>query len=113
LRFPDNVFTTSVPLPLKRGWNQIGNPYPYPLVLGQVVVVAASDPRRSISFFEAAQRGVIRGVLYYWDEFSREYKFTSDPNTPLLPHRGYWIKANEDIEFVYRPCFCRALALAG
>lgn len=113
LRFPDNVFTTSVPLPLKRGWNQIGNPYPYPLVLGQVVVVSTSDPSRSISFFEAAQRGVIRGVLYYWDEFTREYKFTSDPNTPLLPHRGYWIKANEDIEFVYPPVFLPGTGFGG
>ena len=113
LRFPDNVFTTSVPLPLKRGWNQIGNPYPYPLVLGQVVVVSASDPSRGISFFEAAQRGVIRGVLYYWDEFTREYKFTSDPNTPLLPHRGYWIKANEDIEFVYPPVFLPGTGFGG
>jgi hypothetical protein len=113
LRFPDSVFNTSVPLPLKRGWNQIGNPYPYPLVLGQVVVVAASDPRRSLSFFEAAQRGVIRGVLYFWDEFSREYKFTSDPNTPLLPHRGYWIKANEDIEFVYPPVFLPGTGFGG
>ncbi|MCL6534554.1 MAG: hypothetical protein K6U77_00640 [Armatimonadetes bacterium] len=113
LRFPDNVFTTSVPLPLKRGWNQIGNPYPYPLVLGQVVIVPASDPSRSISFFEAAQRGVIRGVLYYWDEFSREYKFTSDPNTPLLPHRGYWIKVNEDIEFVYPPVFLPGTGFGG
>jgi len=113
LRFPTNVFNTSVPLPLKRGWNQIGNPYPYPLVLGQVVVVAASDPSRSISFFDAAQRGVIRGVLYYWDEFSREYKFTSDPNTPLLPHRGYWIKVNEDIEFVYPPVFLPGTGFGG
>jgi len=113
LRVPTSVFDTSVPLPLKRGWNQIGNPYPYPLVLGQVVVVAASDPRRSLSFFEAAQRGVIRGVLYYWDEFSREYKFTSDPNTPLLPHRGYWIKANEDIEFVYPPVFLPGTGFGG
>jgi hypothetical protein len=113
LRFPDSVFTTSVPLPLKRGWNQIGNPYPYPLVLGQVVVVSTSDPSRSISFFEAAQRGVIRGVLYYWDEFTREYKFTSDPNTPLLPHRGYWIKANEDIEFVYPPVFLPGTGFGG
>jgi hypothetical protein len=113
LRVPTSVFDTSVPLPLKRGWNQIGNPYPYPLVLGQVVLVAASDPRRSLSFFEAAQRGVIRGVLYYWDEFSREYKFTSDPNTPLLPHRGYWIKANEDIEFVYPPVFLPGTGFGG
>jgi hypothetical protein len=103
LRFPDQAFTTSVPVPLKKGWNQIGNPYPYPLILGQVVIAPSSDPRRSITFFEAAQRGVIRGVLYFWDEFSREYKFTSDPNTPLLPHRGYWIKVNEDLEFVYPP----------
>jgi hypothetical protein len=105
LEMPRNMFSASVPIPLKKGWNQIGNPYPYPLVLGQVVIVSSSDPSRSLSFFEAAQRGVIRGVLYYWDEFSREYKFTSDPNTPLLPHRGYWIKASEDIDFVYPPVF--------
>ncbi|BCW95729.1 MAG: FlgD immunoglobulin-like domain containing protein [Fimbriimonadales bacterium] len=113
LQFPDNVFNASTPLPLKRGWNQIGNPYPYPLVLGQVVIVPASDPSRSISFFEAAQRGVIRGVLYYWDEFTREYKFTSDPNTPLLPHRGYWIKTNEDIEFIYPPVFLPGTGFGG
>ncbi len=113
IRFPDNVFDTSVPLPLKKGWNQIGNPYPYPLVLGQVVVVSASDPRRSLSFFEAAQRGVIRGVLYFWDEFTGEYKFTSDPNTPLLPHRGYWIKCAEDIEFVYPPVFLPGTGFGG
>lgn len=113
LQFPANVFNTSVPVPLKKGWNQIGNPYPYPLVLGQVVVVGSSDPSRSLSFFEAAQRGVIRGVLYYWDEFSNEYKFTSDPNTPLLPHRGYWIKVSEDVEFVYPPVFLPGTGFGG
>ncbi len=113
LQFPSRVFNTSVPVPLKKGWNQIGNPYPYPLVLGQVVVVGASDPRRSLSFFEAAQRGVIRGVLYYWDEFAGEYKFTSDPNTPLLPHRGYWIKCAEDVEFVFPPVFLPGTGFGG
>lgn len=113
LQFPANVFDTSLPVPLKKGWNQIGNPYPYPLVLGQVVVVGSSDPSRSLSFFEAAQRGVIRGVLYYWDEFNNEYKFTSDPNTPLLPHRGYWIKVSEDVEFVYPPVFLPGTGFGG
>ncbi|GIV06023.1 MAG: hypothetical protein KatS3mg016_1598 [Fimbriimonadales bacterium] len=113
LQFPANVFTASLPVPLKKGWNQIGNPYPYPLVLGQVVVVGSSDPASSLSFFEASQRGVIRGVLYYWDEFTNEYKFTSDPNTPLLPHRGYWIKVSEDVEFVYPPVFLPGTGFGG
>ncbi|MCS6922882.1 MAG: hypothetical protein NZM10_00735 [Fimbriimonadales bacterium] len=113
LTFPEGVFDTSVPVPLKRGWNQIGNPYPYPLVLGQVVIVGSSDPSRSLSFFEAAQRGLIRGVLYYWDEFNQEYKFTSDPNTPLLPHRGYWVKVSEDVEFVYPPVFLPGTGFGG
>lgn len=113
LQFPANVFNASLPVPLKKGWNQIGNPYPYPLVLGQVVVVGSSDPASSLSFFEASQRGVIRGVLYYWDEFTNEYKFTSDPNTPLLPHRGYWIKVSEDVEFVYPPVFLPGTGFGG
>jgi hypothetical protein len=111
--FPSSVFTASVSIRLSRGWNQIGNPYPYPLVLGQVVVVSASDPRTSLSFFEAAQRGVIRGVIYYWDEFSGEYKFTSDPNTPLIPHRGYWLRCNDDIELVYPPVFLPGTGFGG
>jgi hypothetical protein len=111
--FPQSVFITSTAIRLNRGWNQIGNPYPYPLILGQIVVVSASDPRNSISFFEAAQRGVIRGVLYYWDEFSGEYKFTSDPNTPIIPHRGYWIKCNDDIELVFPPVFIPGAGFGG
>ncbi len=113
VRFPPAVFTASVPIRLSRGWNQIGNPYPYPLVLGQIVVVSASDPRTSLSFFEAAQRGVIRGVIYYWDEFFGEYKFTSDPNTPLIPHRGYWIKCNDDIDLVFPPVFMPGTGFGG
>jgi hypothetical protein len=113
LTFPQSVFTQSVPIRLSRGWNQIGNPYPYPLILGQIVVVSASDPANSITFFEAAQRGVIRGVLYYWDEFSGEYKFTSDPNTPLIPHRGYWIKCNDDIDLVFPPVFIPGAGFGG
>ena len=111
--FPQAVFTTSTAVRLNRGWNQIGNPYPYPLILGQIVVVSASDPRNSLSFFEASQRGVIRGVLYYWDEFSGEYKFTSDPNTPIIPHRGYWIKCNDDIELVFPPVFIPGAGFGG
>jgi hypothetical protein len=111
--FPQAVFTTSTAIRLNRGWNQIGNPYPYPLILGQIVVVSASDPRNSITFFEAAQRGVIRGVIYYWDEFSGEYKFTSDPNTPLIPHRGYWLKCNDDIELVFPPVFIPGAGFGG
>ncbi|MFN7019532.1 MAG: hypothetical protein ACK4RG_09745, partial [Fimbriimonadales bacterium] len=113
LRFPDSVFDNSVPVPLKKGWNQIGNPYPYPLVLGQVVVVPSSNPRSSLSFAEAAGQGVVRGVIYFWDEFTGEYKFSSDPNTPILPHRGYWIKCAEDVEFVYPPVFLPGTGFGG
>ncbi|MFQ3609947.1 MAG: FlgD immunoglobulin-like domain containing protein [Fimbriimonadales bacterium] len=113
LEFPTGVFNASVPVRLKKGWNQIGNPYPYPLVLGQVVLVSSSNPSQSLSFFEAAQRGIIRGVIYSWDEFDAEYKFTSDPNTPILPHRGYWIKVNEDVEFVFPPVFLPGTGFGG
>lgn len=113
LRFPSQVFTQSVPLPLERGWNMIGNPYPYPLVLGHLVLVSKSNPRESVPFTEAARRGIIRGVLYYWDEFSRQYRFTSDPTAFLLPHQGYWIKTNEDIELVFPPVFYPGTGFGG
>ncbi len=113
IQYPSQVFSASVPVPLERGWNQIGNPYPYPLVLGHLVVVSKVNPRESLTFFEASRRGVIRGVLYYWDEFSAQYRFTSDPTTPLNPHRGYWIKANEDIELIFPPVFLPGTGFGG
>jgi hypothetical protein len=98
-------FTQSYAMNIDKGWNQVGNPYVYPLVLGQIAVVSSADPSRSVSLAQAVQQGDLRGVVYYWDEFGEEYKYTSDLNTFLLPHRGYWIKANRDFQIVFPPVF--------
>lgn len=106
-------FTQSYAINVDKGWNQIGNPYVYPLVVGQIAVVSSADPSRSVSLAQAVQQGDLRGVLYYWDEFSDEYKYTSDLNTFLLPHRGYWIKANRDFQLVFPPVFLPGSGIEG
>jgi hypothetical protein len=35
------------------------------------------------------------------------------PNTPLIPHRGYWIKCNDDIDLVFPPVFIPGAGFGG
>lgn len=93
-------FNQGYTITLFKGWNQIGNPYPEPVAWGQLAVLAG-DFKKSLTLQEAVQRGILRGVLYYWDEFSQEYKFTSDLSTLLFPHRGYWVKVNESMQLSF------------
>lgn len=111
--FVPGVFSDSFAIKIFEGWNQIGNPYPYALPLGNVVLVDSQDPSRSLNFFEARDSGAIRGVVYYWDEYDQEYKFTSDPATYIQPHRGYWIKANRDVQFIFPPVFIPGSGAGG
>ncbi|NUL82149.1 MAG: hypothetical protein HUU60_05415 [Armatimonadetes bacterium] len=107
------TFNDTYTIRLTKGWNQIGNPWVYSLPWGQLVMVAGEDPTRTLTLAEAVNRGIIRGVLYYWDEFSREYKFSSDLTALLNPHRGYWIKLNSNIDLSFPPIFIPGSGQSG
>jgi len=79
------------------GWQQIGNPYPFPVSSSAVQVMLGSG--QVLSLQEAVQRGIIMGVVYH-------YSVTSDPpayaainisDWVLQPFTGYWI-------YKFQPC---------
>ncbi|MCS7186627.1 MAG: M6 family metalloprotease domain-containing protein [Armatimonadota bacterium] len=79
------------------GWQQIGNPYPFPVNSSAVQVMLKSG--QVFSLQEAVQRGIIMGVVYH-------YSVTLDPPTysainvsdwVLQPFTGYWI-------YKFQPC---------
>lgn len=104
-RMAGDAFGGALRLPLLQGWVQIGNPYPYPVPIGLIRFV---DTTRGItlSFAEAVQSGLVRGLLFYYDTVpSPGYKYISllqDPSMHMMPGVGYWIfvqRSNLEIIF--------------
>ncbi len=115
--FADQEFTLSgvTPVPgsstepflitLQRGWNQFGNPFLYGIPLARCRVL--KDPAEgSISFDEAVNRNLIRGVVYRWDPtlgMAGEYVYETSSTAVLLPWEGYWIRALQPVTLVIPP----------
>ena len=79
------------------GWQQVGNPYPFPVNASAVQVMTKSGQILSLS--EAVQRGFIMDTVFH-------YSVTSDPPSYaaikvedwlLQPFTGYWI-------YKFQPC---------
>ena len=71
---------------LKHGWNQIGNPFPFPVGWGSVLVRYLND---TVSITEAVSRGWVSSSLYRYE--SGAYRADSAPNGLLEPWKGYWV----------------------
>jgi hypothetical protein len=85
---------------LKRGWNQIGNPFPRVMQWGRVMVVGAED---IVDLTEACIRGWIRPSLFSWDPAAGQYVYPPGGalDFELQPWEGYWIKANTPCQLLF------------
>ncbi|HSI71688.1 MAG TPA: hypothetical protein VK934_00805 [Fimbriimonas sp.] len=90
---------------LKPGWNLVGNPYNYPIQLGQLVGVSGADPRNSYTYQELVDLNVISSSLSFWDEGTQTYKFIGSPQDILQPNTGYWMNVliSQDVTISYPP----------
>jgi hypothetical protein len=93
------VGTESNRIVLYTGWNLFGNPYLYNIPWGRIQVLGASQDG-PLSIQEAANRGLIRSTIYWWDIGAGEYKMSSDRLTMLIPWQGYWIKALQPCQLI-------------
>ncbi len=82
---------------LKSGWNLIGDPFPYPILLGELVGVSAGDPTKTVSWTDMVDSGFVSGALAYWDTSTSPpgYKFISGNDVMMQPNVGYWIYVND------------------
>ncbi len=88
---PPDTATGAPLIQLKSGWNLIGNPYNYPIPLGQIVGVSASNPTQSFRWTELVAQGIVSGSLVFYDTEIDDYVFIQDVDELLQPNRGYWI----------------------
>lgn len=103
------------PFRIRRGWNLIGNPYPYQVTLNQMWAVDTANPGRIRTWDELVALGKVRAVLFRYDSFIGNYLFTSDPTQPLPPHVGFWVYVNSttDIDLFWPPVFAPSLPGSG
>lgn len=92
---------------LKSGWNLIGNPYNYPLTIGQITGVSAANPQTSRTWAQLVSLGTVNSFLAYWDAQTQTYKFLQRATDKLLPNTAYWIFVNTtaDLTLAFPPVF--------
>ncbi len=92
---------------LKSGWNLIGNPYNYPLTIGQITGVSASGSQQSRPWSELVSLNTVNSFLAYWDAPSQSYRYLQRATDKLLPNTAYWIYVNTtaDLTISFPPVF--------
>ncbi|MBS1709301.1 MAG: hypothetical protein JSS65_11365, partial [Armatimonadetes bacterium] len=97
--YQDDTPTGGLLVSLSKGWNLIGNPYNYPIKLGQIVGVAEDTPDNALTWGQLVQNGFVNSSLSYWQPDSSlpdggSYQFTGGTDSYMEPHVGYWVFVN-------------------
>jgi hypothetical protein len=74
----------------KRRWNLLGNPYPYPVKISQLIGVSASDPTESFTWEELVNRGYIRPFIFTYNADAGVYEIHQGEKY-ILPGKGFWM----------------------
>jgi len=82
---------------LKKGWNQIGSPFDYPVSLDDIAVIKGSQQE---GLGSAHSKGWIGKYLFLYDTDIGEYQGLPLTGGVLEPWKGYWIRAYEDCELL-------------
>ncbi len=83
--------TAPYPVPsLAAGWNQIGDPFPYPIALANTQFTNSGGTQ--LPFVGAEEAGWISGLLFRYDNATGLYAPVAE-GTALQPGVGYWLYA--------------------
>ncbi|MBA7494122.1 hypothetical protein ES702_04695 [subsurface metagenome] len=89
---------TNFVINLPSGWSQIGNPFPFSVGWGEVMVRKDGEV---ISISEAQARGWARDKIWSWDGDS--YIYYPAPGGQLVPYEGHWVRALLNCELLVPP----------
>ncbi|MEN6358375.1 MAG: hypothetical protein ABFD83_14980 [Armatimonadota bacterium] len=87
---------------LASGWNMVGNPFVYPVYIGQLMVYNKTT-NTTYSFENAAKKGWISKTIYGWNPDTSSYETLSANDEMLVPWKGYWVRAKTPVTLVFRP----------
>ena len=91
-----------IQLELKQGWNMIGNPYVYPIYLGQLMVWNKTT-NTTINFDDAVANNWISRTIFQWNSSKGTYEYLKGNDAYLLPWKGYWVRASVPGTLIFRP----------
>jgi hypothetical protein len=98
---PELMTTTDpVPVPFEVGWNQIGDPYVFAVLLADTTVTYGGV---TVPFEDAAASGWVSGYVYGYNTTARAYEVVELPCGRIEAWTGYWILANVDCELTFTP----------
>lgn len=112
---PGDINSGFLQINTKFGWNNVGNPFPYPISLGQLVGVSAANPQKAYTWTELVQQGIVNGALASFDPTTGDYSYIEGADSVLLPNQGYWIYVGtlQDVTISYPAVFHPALPGSG
>lgn len=97
---------------LRPGWNQIGNPYSYPIPLAHLTGVSEDNPGSAMTWNEMTDSQLLTPSLAYWlrdpaNPSTGSYAFTQSSDDYMLPGVGYWVYVSsfKPIRLVWPPVF--------
>jgi len=89
-------------IPLEAGWNQIGNPFDFPLAWKAVRIrYRSGDTLETIGIQEAHERQVARNYFYWYENGGQQ--MATAPEGILKPWLGYWVRAERECELLLAP----------
>jgi len=96
---PVNTGISEFQFPLRKNWNQIGNPYLLRVRWADVRVLNTNPGDQDfgrplpINVASDAQHRWILPTIYRYDVDQKVYKWDADFSSDLVPFVGYWVKA--------------------
>ena len=81
-------------IPVRRGWNMIGNPYVYTVTMGELKFYAPAYG--ILTYDEAIVKRMISRTLYSWNTTFNTWNWSTLRSAPLAPWQGYWFKLLDD-----------------
>jgi len=94
------VPTETVCIPMQAGWNQVGDPFDFEVLLSNARIRYQGQ---EATLEEAQTNGWISMYLFGYDTASSGYVVVMPPNGMLQPMSGYWLRAYVDCELCIDP----------
>jgi PKD repeat protein len=97
---PVTAPTETVCIPMQAGWNQVGNPFDFEVLLSNTRIRYQGV---EVTLEQAQGNGWISMYLFGYDAGSSGYVMVMPPNGMLEPMTGYWLRAYVECELCVDP----------